>query len=85
MLFLFFFSFILRLYLWHMELQLPAYTTATVTLDRSQICNLHYSLRQHQILNPLSKAGIKPASTQKQHWFLNRLSHNRNSKPMLFH
>ena len=38
------------------ELQLPAYTTATVTLDLSPMCNLHYILWQHQILNPLSEA-----------------------------
>ena len=33
------------------ELQLPAYTTATATLDLSLICNL-----QCRILNPLSEA-----------------------------
>ena len=32
------------------------YATATATPDLSHICNLHYSSRQHQILNPLSKA-----------------------------
>ena len=32
------------------------YTTATATLDRTHICNLHHSSRQCQILNPLSKA-----------------------------
>ena len=50
---------------WHMEvsrlgvkleLQLPAYTTATATQDLSHVCDLHYSSEQHQILNPLSKA-----------------------------
>ena len=53
------------LHLWHMEvprlgveweLQLPAYTTATATLDLSSICNPHHSSWQHRILNPLSKA-----------------------------
>ena len=39
-----------------LELQLPAYTTATATLDPSRICNLHHSSRQHQILKPLSEA-----------------------------
>ena len=39
-----------------LELQLPAYTTATATQDPSPICDLHHSSRQHQILNPLSKA-----------------------------
>ena len=52
-------------HLWHMEvpewgikleLQLPAYTTATVTPDQSCICNLRYNSWQCQILNPLSEA-----------------------------
>ena len=38
------------------ELQLLVYTTATVTLDASGICDLCHSLKQCQILNPLSKA-----------------------------
>ena len=33
-----------------------AYTTARATQDPSHICNLCHSLRQYQILNPLSKA-----------------------------
>ena len=33
-----------------------AYTTAMATLDLSHICNLCFSLWQHQILNPLSEA-----------------------------
>ena len=39
-----------------LERQLPAYATATATRDPSHICDLHYSSRQHQILNPLSEA-----------------------------
>ena len=39
-----------------LELQLPAYTTATATCDPSCVFDLHHSSRQHQILNPLSKA-----------------------------
>ena len=31
------------------------------------------------ILNPLSEAGTEPASSQRQWWVLNPLSHNRNS------
>ena len=55
--------FILGLHLWHMgvsrrgvksELQLVAYATATATQDLSQICDLHHSSWQCQILNPLS-------------------------------
>ena len=70
-------------HLWHMEvprlgveleLQLPAYTTATAMRDASPICNLHHSLRPPQILNPLSKAkhgtqaltGSLPAEQQKE-------------------
>ena len=56
--------FVLELHLWNMEvprlgvkseLQLLAYTTATATPDLSHICNLHYSLWQCSIFNPLSK------------------------------
>ena len=39
-----------------LELQLPAYGTATATQDPSHICNLHHSSRQCRILNPLSEA-----------------------------
>ena len=51
--------------LWHMEvprvgveleLQPPAYVTATVTPDLSGICDLYHSSWQHWILNPLSEA-----------------------------
>ena len=51
--------------LWHMEdprlgveseLQLPAYTTATVMQDLSHVYDLHHSLWQRWILNLLSKA-----------------------------
>ena len=38
-----------------LELQLPAYTTATATLDLSRIFNLHSS-QQYWILNLLSRA-----------------------------
>ena len=38
------------------ELQLPPYTTVTATQDPSHICDLHHSLWQHWVLNPLSEA-----------------------------
>ena len=38
------------------ELQLQAYTIDTTMLDPSCFCNIHHSLQQCQILNPLSKA-----------------------------
>ena len=59
------FLFFLQPHLWHMEvrglggkleLQLLAYTTATATPDLSYVCNLHCSLQQCQILNPLGEA-----------------------------
>ena len=55
----------LGLHPWHMEiprlgvqleLQLPAYTTATATQDPSRVCDLHHSSWQRQILNPLRQA-----------------------------
>ena len=57
------------------ELQLPAYTSATATLDVSHICDLHGSFRQCWILNPLSKA---------KDWtciFIDTMSGSEPSKP----
>ena len=39
-----------------LELQLPAYTTATAMPDLSHDCSPHHSSQQHQILNPLREA-----------------------------
>ena len=39
-----------------LELQLPAYATATVTQDTSHVCDLHRSSQQCWILNPLREA-----------------------------
>ena len=66
----FFFSFffwflIFRATPWHMEvprlgveleLQLPAYATATSMRDPSHVCNIHHSSWQHWIPDPLSEA-----------------------------
>ena len=56
-----FFVFFLGLPLRHMEVpklgvevELPAYATATVTPDPSRVCDLHHSSWQHLVLNPLS-------------------------------
>ena len=49
-----------------LELQLPAYTTATAMPDPSRICDLQHSSWQYQILNPLSKDRDRPMSS----WFL---------------
>ena len=61
------------------ELQLPAYTTATVTRDPSHVCNLHHSLRQHRILNPLSEARDRTRSSRRLCRVLDLLSHDENS------
>jgi len=37
-----------------LELQLPAYTTATAMQDLSCVCDLPHSSQQHRILHPLS-------------------------------
>ena len=57
------FFFVFCLFVWHMavpqiklELQLPTYAIAAAMPDPSHICNLRCGLRQHQILNSLSKA-----------------------------
>ena len=77
------FFFFLWPHLWHMnvqwELQLPAYTTATVTRDLSHICNLHCSSWQHQILNPRSEARDRTHILTETSQILNQLSHNGNS------
>ena len=39
-----------------LELQLPAYTTATATWDLSCVCDLHHSSRHCWILNLLREA-----------------------------
>ena len=61
----FFFPFFLGLQVWHvkvlglgveLELQLPAYTTATAAQDLTLFCDLHHSSLQRWILNPLSEA-----------------------------
>ena len=39
-----------------LELQLPAYTTATAMQDPSLVDGLHHSSRRRQIFNPLGEA-----------------------------
>ena len=46
-----------------LDLQLPAYATATTMPDLSYVCNLHHSLWQHQILNAMSEAGDQTPSS----------------------
>ena len=62
-----------------MELQLLAYTTAMATLDLSHICNLRLSLRQHHILNPLSKVRDQTSFLMDTSQVLNMLRHSGHS------
>ena len=87
--FLFFPDFFLGLHHWPMEvtrlgveleLQLPVYTTATVTPDPKHICGPCHSLRQHCILTHQERPGIEPISSQT----VCQLSHNENSKNPYF-
>ena len=51
-----------------LELQLPAHTIATATWDLSQVCNLHQSSWQCQILNPLNEAKDQPCILMDPSW-----------------
>ena len=57
-----------------LELQLPAYTTATATQNPSCVCDIHHSSPQHQISNPLSEGRDRtwvltdPSSLALTHW-----------------
>ena len=62
-----------------LELQLPAYTTATAIPDPSHIQNLRHSLRLSWILNPLSEARDGTYLLMGTSGVLNPLSHNGNS------
>ena len=68
-----------------LELQLLAYTTATATRDPSRICDLHHSLQQGQILNPLSEARDWTHILLDTSWILNLLNHNGSSLIFLFY
>ena len=61
------------------EPQLLAYTTATATRDLSCIWDLHHSLRQRWILNPLSEARNQTSILMDTSWVHNPLSHSGNS------
>jgi len=66
-----------------LELQLPAYTTATAMWDPSCICDLHHSSWQHQILNPPREARDHARILMDTSWVLNLWSHNGNSSLIL--
>ena len=61
------------------ELELPAYTTATVTPDPSHVCNLHHGSWQCWILNALSEARDRTCILMDASWVCYLPSHGRNS------
>ena len=63
-----------------LELQLPAYTTATAVQDPSCILELHCSSQQRQILNPQSEARDQTLILMDTSRVHNPLSHYRNSQ-----
>ena len=66
-----------------LELQLPAYTTAT--RDLSRICDLHHSSQQCLILNPLSEARDGTHNLRDTSWVLNPLNYNGNTSLLFFY
>ena len=62
-----------------LELQLPAYTTATAMQDLSHICDLHHSSRQRQILNPVIEDRDQTQVLMDTGGVLNLLNHEGNS------
>ena len=62
-----------------LELQVQAYATATATPDPSCLWDLHHSLQQCQIFNPLREAKDRIPILMDTSQVLNPLSHNGNS------
>ena len=86
--FLFTFCVFLGLCLWQMEvprlgieleLQPLAYTIAIARSDLSRICDLHHSLQQHRILNPLSEVRDQTRVIMDASQISFPLSHGGNS------
>ena len=85
-----FFLFSLRPHLLHIkvpgpgviQVELQAYATDPATLEPSCVGDLHHSLRQGRILNPLSKARDQTRFLVGTKLVLNLLSHNGNSKDL---
>ena len=65
------------------ELELPAYTTATATQDPSRVYKLCCSLRQHRILNPLSRARDRTSILRDTSWVPNPAEPQREFPPSL--
>ena len=62
-----------------LELQLPAYATATALSDPSRICDQYHSSQQRGILNPPSETRDRTHILRDTSWVHNPLSRNGNS------
>ena len=86
-LFLFIFVYFLRSHMEvsrlgvELELQLPAFATATCNL--SCVCDLHHSSWQCQILNPLSKARDRTCIPMDTSWVLNPMTTRGNLSSLI--
>ena len=67
-----------------LELQQLAYTIATAMTDLSRVCDLHHSLHQCWILNPLREARDQTSILMDTSWVLSLLTHSRNSNLQIF-
>ena len=61
------------------ELQLQACITAAAVLDVSPVCDLHLSLWQRWILNPLNEARHQTCTLTGTSWVLKLLSRSGHS------
>ena len=62
-----------------LHMQLPACATAMATPDPSDVCDLHHSSQQHQILSPLVKARGRTGILMDTSRVHNPLSHRGSS------
>ena len=62
------------------ELQLPAYTTATATPDPSRICDLHHSSQQCRIPDPPREARDRACSLRIQVRFISAVPQQNSPK-----
>ena len=68
-----------------LELQLLAYTAAIAVRGQRYKCDLHCSLQQCWILNPLGEARDQTCILIDTSWVLNSLSYSGNSEIYLLH
>ena len=66
------------------ELESPAFTRATATLNPSHFFDLHHSSQEHWILNPVSKARDQTCNLLGSYSDSFPLHPNRNSWPGKF-